>query len=40
LTSYRLESGRWLELAVFGDEREARIEPFDAVPIDVAGLWA
>jgi Uma2 family endonuclease len=39
LTAYRLEAGRWLELGVFGDERDARIEPFDAVPIDVASLW-
>jgi Uma2 family endonuclease len=40
LTAYRLESGRWLELGVFGDEREARIEPFDAVPLDVASFWS
>jgi hypothetical protein len=40
LTAYRLESGRWLELGVYGDEREARIEPFHAVPFDVASLWA
>jgi Uma2 family endonuclease len=40
LTAYRLESGRWVELGVFGDEREARVEPFEAVPLDVAGWWA
>jgi len=39
VTVYRLESGRWLELGVFGDDREARMEPFDAVPIDVASFW-
>ena len=39
LTAHRLESGRWVELGVYGDEREARIEPFDAVPFDVAALW-
>jgi hypothetical protein len=39
LTAYRLESGRWVEIGVFGDERDARIEPFDAVPLDVAGFW-
>lgn len=39
LTAYRLQDGRWLELGVYGDEREARIEPFDAVPLDVASLW-
>ncbi|HEX6277027.1 MAG TPA: Uma2 family endonuclease, partial [Polyangiaceae bacterium] len=39
LTAYRLESGRWLELGVYGDEREARIEPFDAVALDVSSFW-
>lgn len=39
LTAYRLESGRWLELGVYGDEQEARIEPFDAVTLDVASWW-
>ncbi len=39
LTAYRLESGRWLEVGVFGDEHEARVEPFDAVPLDVAAWW-
>lgn len=40
VTAYRLEGGRWLEIGVFGDEREARIEPFDAVALDVAAWWA
>jgi Uma2 family endonuclease len=39
LTSYRLEAGHWVELGVYGDDCEARIEPFDAVPLDVAGFW-
>jgi len=39
LTAYRLESGRWLELGVYGDEREARIEPFDTIALDVASFW-
>lgn len=39
VTAYKLEAGRWVELGVFGDEREARIEPFDAVPLDVASWW-
>ncbi len=38
-TSYRLEGGRWVELGVYADERKARIEPFDAVPLDVASFW-
>jgi Uma2 family endonuclease len=39
VTAQRLESGRWLTLGVYGDETEARIEPFDAVPLDVASWW-
>ena len=39
LTAYRLESGHWLELGVYGDEREARIEPFEAAALDVASWW-
>ncbi len=39
VSAYRLEAGRWLELGIYGDEREARVEPFDAVPIDVASFW-
>jgi Uma2 family endonuclease len=39
LTAYRLESGRWLELGVYGDEHEARIEPFGEVALDVASWW-
>jgi len=39
VTAYRLESGRWLELGVYGDEREAAIEPFDAIRLDVASWW-
>ena len=39
LTAYRLESGRWSELGVFGDERDARIEPFTEVALDVASWW-
>jgi Uma2 family endonuclease len=40
LTAYRLESGHWLEIGVFGDEREARIEPFEAIALDVASFWS
>ncbi|MBI4952798.1 MAG: Uma2 family endonuclease [Myxococcales bacterium] len=39
LTAYRLEGGRWVELGVFGDETAARIEPFDAVALDVKSFW-
>lgn len=39
LASYRLEAGRWVELGVYGDERDARVEPFDSVALDVAAWW-
>ena len=39
ITAFRLENGRWLELGSWGDERDARIEPFDAIALDVAGWW-
>lgn len=39
LDALRLESGRWLTLGVYGDETEARIEPFDVVPLNVASWW-
>lgn len=39
LTVYRLESGRWVELGVYGDERDARIEPFESIALDIAGWW-
>lgn len=40
LSAYRLENGRWVELGIYGDETEARIEPFDAVALNVADWWA
>lgn len=39
IATYRLENARWVELGVFGDERDARIEPFEAVALDVASWW-
>jgi hypothetical protein len=39
VTAQRLESGRWVTIGVYGDETEARIEPFDVVPIDVSSWW-
>lgn len=39
ITASVLENGRWSELGVWSDETEARIPPFDAVPLDVAAWW-
>jgi hypothetical protein len=38
-TAYRLEGGRWVELGTRAEERKARIEPFDAVPLGVSSFW-
>jgi Uma2 family endonuclease len=39
LLSYRLQSGNWVEIGVFGDDQAARIEPFAAVALDVGSFW-
>lgn len=40
LSASRNESGRWLELGVWGDDDVARIEPFEAIEFRVGDLWA
>jgi Uma2 family endonuclease len=40
LEASRLESGRWLSLGVYRDDARARIEPFEALELDLALLWA
>jgi Uma2 family endonuclease len=35
----RLENGRWVELGAYGDERDAPIEPFKSVALDVSSWW-
>jgi Uma2 family endonuclease len=37
--AYRLSEGRWLLLATHEGGQPARIEPFDAVELDLAALW-
>jgi Uma2 family endonuclease len=40
LEALRLEDGRWRQVGTHGKETEPpRIEPFDAVPIDLRRLW-
>lgn len=36
---HRLEAGRWVTLGYYSDETEAWLEPFEAVPLNVAGWW-
>ncbi len=40
VAAYRLQEGLWVEIGVYGDDREARIPPFADVPLDVASWWA
>jgi Uma2 family endonuclease len=39
LTAYRLESGRWREIGVYRDDRDACVAPFAEVALDVASWW-
>jgi len=39
VTAYRLERALWVELGSWGDERDARIEPFEAIALDVGSWW-
>ncbi len=40
LEAYANENGRWMLLGTWGGEDTAAIPPFDAVTLDLAGLWA
>lgn len=37
---FRLESGRWVLLAAHRGAVTVRVEPFEAVPLDLAAIWA
>jgi Uma2 family endonuclease len=39
LESYRLEQARWSRLATYTGDAHARIEPFDAVELELWRLW-
>jgi Uma2 family endonuclease len=40
LEVYRLAEAHWLLLATFADDERVRAEPFDAIEVDLALLWA
>ncbi len=40
LEAFRLHEGKWLTIAVHKDDDRVRIEPFDAIELDLAVLWA
>jgi Uma2 family endonuclease len=39
LTAAKLADGRWLELGAWRDDERPRVEPFEAIEIDLAGWW-
>jgi Uma2 family endonuclease len=39
LEVFRLESGRWSLLGTYGGKKRVRVEPFQAIEIDLQGLW-
>lgn len=40
LEAYVNEGGRWVVLGAWGDDDVAEIAPFEAVPFELAALWA
>jgi Uma2 family endonuclease len=40
LEAFRAFEGKWLQVGVYKDTDRARIEPFDAIEIDLSILWA
>ncbi|MBA3393670.1 MAG: Uma2 family endonuclease [Deltaproteobacteria bacterium] len=40
IEAFRLHDGMWLAIGVYRDAGKARIEPFDAIELDLARLWA
>jgi len=37
--AFRLHEGKWVLLGSFGGEQKVRIEPFDAIEIDLTHAW-
>jgi Uma2 family endonuclease len=40
IEAFRLHDGQWLAIAIHRSHERARIEPFEAIEIDLAELWA
>jgi Uma2 family endonuclease len=40
IEAFRLHDGQWLAIAIHRDNVRARIEPFEAIELDLAELWA
>ncbi len=39
LESYRLEGGRWVVVGTWRDDARPRVEPFDAIELELGALW-
>ena len=39
LEAYRLQVAAWLRIRVWHDDARARVEPFDAIELELARLW-
>jgi Uma2 family endonuclease len=40
LEAYENQQGRWTLIASHADDEQARVAPFDAMALDLGGLWA
>jgi hypothetical protein len=40
LEAFRLETGRWVLLGTWEGDARVRVEPFDAVELELGALWA
>lgn len=40
LEAFRLENGRWVVLGTWTGDARVRVEPFEAVELELAALWA
>jgi hypothetical protein len=40
LEAFKLENSRWVTIGVYKDEERARIEPFEAIELELGALWA
>jgi Uma2 family endonuclease len=40
LEVFRLEGGRWVNVGIYHDDQQVRAEPFDAIVLELAVLWA
>jgi hypothetical protein len=39
LTAHRLDSSEWRVIGTYSNETEARIPPFETIPLNVASWW-